>query len=160
MGMPVSDPRVPDHTPAERELIDTMLLVIDERRPLRQRLAEAPAAATPLPAECQYPKLLDVNAAAGYLGVATSFVRNLVAGRRVVHYKINGRVMFKREDLDQFVDQNKRGLPDLTPWQLQGRRGKSPRTPAVKDKPRPAARASLAPSEVPRTSHYLSAALS
>lgn len=30
MGMPVSDPRVPDHAPAERELIDTMLLMIGE----------------------------------------------------------------------------------------------------------------------------------
>ena len=39
--------------------------------------------------------------------------------------------MFRREDIDQFVDQNKRELPDVVAWQLQGRRGKSPRTPAL-----------------------------
>ena len=43
MGMPVPDPRVPDHTPAERELIDTILLMVDELRLLRERMAEATA---------------------------------------------------------------------------------------------------------------------
>jgi excisionase family DNA binding protein len=72
--------------------------------------------------------MLDVNRAASYLGVSTSLIRNLVAQRRVVHYKLGGRVMFRREDIDQFVAQNKRELPDVVAWQLQGRRGKSPRT--------------------------------
>ena len=40
---------------------------------------------------------------------------------RVVHYKLGGRVMFRREDIDQFVDQNKRELPDVVAWQLKGR---------------------------------------
>jgi excisionase family DNA binding protein len=130
MGMPVPDPRVPDHTPAERELIDTMLLVVDELRLLRARIAEAPALEAAVPAKVEDSKMLDVNRAANYLGVSTSFIRNLVAQRRVVHYKLGGRVMFRREDIDRFVDQNKRELPDVVAWQLQGRRGRSPRTPA------------------------------
>jgi hypothetical protein len=37
MGLPVPDPRVLDHTQAERELIDTLLLVVDELRMLREQ---------------------------------------------------------------------------------------------------------------------------
>ncbi len=131
MGLPVPDPRVPDYTPAERELIDTMLLMIDELRLLRDRLIEVPALGATVPPKAEESKMLDVNGAASYLGVSTSFIRNLVAQRTVVHYKLGGRVMFRREDLDHFVDQNKRDLPDIVAWQLQGRRGKSPRTPAL-----------------------------
>ena len=119
MGMPVRIPRVPDHTPAERELIDTMLLMIDELRLLRERIAEAPAAAAKCRRKTEDPKMLDVNRAANYLGVSTSFIRNLVASRRVVHYKLGGRVMFRREDIDQFVEDNKRELPDVVTWQLK-----------------------------------------
>jgi len=95
MGMPVPDPRVPDHTPAERELIDMMLLLIDEVRLLRERMADGPTVPTTAPPKAEAdPKMLDVNRAAGYLGVLTSFIRNLVARRSVVHYKLGGRVMF------------------------------------------------------------------
>jgi excisionase family DNA binding protein len=75
-------------------------------------------------------KMLDVNGAANYLGMSTSFVRNLVVQRSVPHYKLGKRVMFRREDIDRFVDENKRGHADEVAWQLQGRRGKSPRTSA------------------------------
>ncbi len=126
--MPVPDPRVPDHTPAERELIDTILLMVDELRLLRERIAEVPPSGATVPPKDDESKMMDVNRAATYLGVSTSFIRNLVAQRTVVHYKLGGRVMFRREDIDQFVDQNKRDLPDAVAWQLQGRRGKSPRT--------------------------------
>jgi transcriptional regulator with XRE-family HTH domain len=37
LGVPVPDPRTPDHTPAERELIDTLLLATDELRQLREQ---------------------------------------------------------------------------------------------------------------------------
>jgi len=132
MGMPVPDPRVPDHTPAERELIDTMLLLIDEVRLLRERMADAPTVATTAPRRAEDdPKMLDVNRAASYLGVSPSFIRNLVAQRSMVHFKLGGRVMFRREDIDRFVDQNKRELPDVVAWQLKGRRGKSPRARAL-----------------------------
>jgi|GEM_PF-1720432 excisionase family DNA binding protein len=130
MGMPVPDPRVPDHTPAERELIDTILVMIDELRLLRDRLAETPMFGATVPIKADDSKMLDVKGAACYLGVSSSFIRNLVAQRSVVHYKLGGRVMFRREDIDRFVDQNKRELPDAVAWQLKGRRGKSPRTPA------------------------------
>ena len=126
MGMPVPDPRVPDHTPAERELIDTMLLLIDEMRLLRNQIAEG----VPGPqssSDADEPKLLDVTRAASYLGVSTSFIRNLVAQRNVVHYKLGGRVMFRRIDLDKFVDESKRETGGYEPWQLRGRKGQSPR---------------------------------
>ena len=100
MGMPVPDPRVPDHTPAERELIDTMLLMIDELRLLPERIAEA-APGPPPPPNADDPKLLDVSRAASYLGVSTSFIRTLVAQRSLVHYKLGGRVMFRRTDFDE-----------------------------------------------------------
>jgi excisionase family DNA binding protein len=139
MGMAVPDPRVPEQTPAERELIDTMLLVIDELRLLRERIGEQSAADAPTRPE--EPKLLDVGGAANYLGVSTSFVRNLVAQRTVVHCKLGGRVMFRRQDIDQFIDQNRRELPDAVAWQLRGRRGKSPRTATpAKTKPARSAR--------------------
>jgi excisionase family DNA binding protein len=131
MGVPVPDPRVPDHAPAERELIGTMLLMIDELRLLRERMADVPAAMAKKSSKTEDPTMLDVNRAASYLGVSTSLIRNLVAQRRVVHYKLGGRVMFRREDINQFVEENKRELPDVVPWQLKGRRGKSPRTPAL-----------------------------
>ena len=126
MGMPVPDPRVPDHTPAERELIDTMLLLIDEMRLLRDQIAEGvPGQQTS--SDADDPKLLDVNRAASYLGVSTSFIRNLVAQRSLVHYKLGGRVMFRRTDLDKFVDESKRETGGYEPWQLSGRKGQSPR---------------------------------
>jgi excisionase family DNA binding protein len=127
MGMPVPDPRIPDHTPAERELIDTMLLLVDEVRLLRERIAETPSQGASAAPEADDPKLLDVNRAAAYLGVSTSFVRNLVAQRSLVHYKLGGRVMFRRTDLDQFVDESRRDMSDYVPWQLKGRKGQSPR---------------------------------
>ncbi|HEY4912760.1 MAG TPA: helix-turn-helix domain-containing protein [Candidatus Dormibacteraeota bacterium] len=126
MGMPVPDPRVPDHTPAERELIDTMLLLIDEMRLLRDQIAEGvPGQQTS--SDADDPKLLDVNRAASYVGVSTSFIRNLVAQRSLVHYKLGGRVMFRRTDLDKFVDESKRETGGYEPWQLRGRKGQSPR---------------------------------
>jgi excisionase family DNA binding protein len=127
MGMPVPDPRVPEHTPAEREVIDTMLLLIDELRLLRERVGEAVAPEPTKSPEADEPTLFDVNRAASYLGVSTSFIRNLVAQRSLVHYKLGGRVMFRRKDLDQFVDEGKREAPEYEPWQLRGRRGQSPR---------------------------------
>jgi hypothetical protein len=47
MGLPVPDPRVPDHTPAERELIDTILVLSDELRLLRSDISNlSPPSAT------------------------------------------------------------------------------------------------------------------
>ena len=136
LAVPVPDPRVPDHTPAERELIDTMLLVIEELRLLRERIADAPTLVEAASPKAEESKLLDVNGATRYLGVSTGFIRNQVTERRMVHYKLGGRVMFRREDIYQFVDQNKRERPDVVPWQLQGRRDKSPRT-GLYQRPRP-----------------------
>jgi excisionase family DNA binding protein len=126
MGLPVPDPRVPEHTPAERELIDTMLLVVDELRLLRERIAgiRAPASTQPVVDE---PKVLDVNQATEYLGVSPSFIRRLAYEREVVYYKIGSKVRFRRTDLDQFIEDGKRELPEFVPSQLRGRAGQQPR---------------------------------
>ena len=73
-----------------------MLLLIDELQLLGERLAEAPTSGPTGPPEAEEPKVLDVNRAASYLGVSASFIRRLVAERRLVHYKVGGRVMFRR----------------------------------------------------------------
>ena len=127
MGMPVPDPRVPDHTPAERELIDTMLLLIDEIRLLREQMAGLSNPGATASTEADERKMLDVNRAAQYLGVSATFIRRLVAERRLVHYKVGGRVMFRGADLEQFIDEGRREPPDTPTWQLRGRRGQSPR---------------------------------
>jgi excisionase family DNA binding protein len=126
MGVPVPDPRVPDHTPAERELIDTLLLVTDELRQLREQLARdaKPTSASETVGD---PKVVDVNGAAGYIGVPVSLIRRLVAERRVVFYKVGRRVMFRKADLDQFIEDGKREPGRYEPWQLRQRSGKSPR---------------------------------
>ena len=128
IGVPVPDPRVPDHTPAERELIDTMLLMNDELRLLRERLEISVSMAAKKPnSDGDEPKVMDVNRAAAYFGVPVSFIRRLVAERRLVHYKIGRRVMFRHEDIDRFIDESRREQPDYIPWQLRGKR--SPRSP-------------------------------
>jgi excisionase family DNA binding protein len=124
MGLPVPDPRVPEHTPAERELIDTMLLVVDELRLLREQIASIRAAASTQPVVDE-PNVLDVNQAAGYLGVSPSFIRRLAYERRLVHYKVGSKVRFRRTDLEQFIEDGKRGLSEFVPWQLRGRAGQS-----------------------------------
>jgi excisionase family DNA binding protein len=127
MGVPVPDPRVPDRTPAERELIDTLLLVTDELRLLREQLAKD---ATPKSAEATAsgdPQVIDVNGAAAYIGVPISLIRRLVAERRVVFYKVGRRVMFRKADLDEFIEDGKREAGRHEPWQLRQRSGTSPR---------------------------------
>ena len=127
MGVPVPDPRVPEHTPAERELIDTLLLVTDELRQLREQLAKGILPETATTTAADDPKVVDVKGAAAYMGVSTSLIRSLVAERRIVFYKLDSRVMFRKSDLDQFIEDGKRELGGYEPWQLRGRSGKSPR---------------------------------
>ncbi|HVX23319.1 MAG TPA: helix-turn-helix domain-containing protein [Acidimicrobiales bacterium] len=126
MGMPVPDPRVPDHTPAERELIDTMLLLIDEVRLLRERIGET-RKSSEAPASAGEPRVLNIAGAAEHLGLSVSLVRRLVSERRIVHYKLGNRVMFRTSDLERFIDDNKRDSADRTVWQLRTRRQSSPR---------------------------------
>src|ERR1039457_5335064 len=66
MGVPIPDPRVPEHTPAERELIDTLLLMTDELRPLREHLAEAMKTESVTTTPWPQPQVVDVNGAAAY----------------------------------------------------------------------------------------------
>jgi len=127
IGIPIPDPRVPEHAPAERELIDTLLLMIDELRMLRADIGRVRSAEPP-PNQPVDPKiLLDIEGAAERLGITARGVRNLVAERRLVHYKIGRRVMFRPADLEAFVDEGKRDTRSHIAWQLRGREGESPR---------------------------------
>jgi excisionase family DNA binding protein len=127
MGVPVPDPRVPEHTPAERELIDTLLFVTDEIRQLREQLAKIVAPGSARNSNAVDPKVVNVNGAAEYMGVSTSLIRSLVAERRIVFYKLGSRVMFRKSDLDKFIEDGKREVGGYEPWPLRGRSGKSPR---------------------------------
>lgn len=49
------------------------------------------------------PGMLDVGAAATYLGVNERYVRLLVSERRITFYKIGRLVRFQQEDLDAFL---------------------------------------------------------
>ena len=88
-----------------------MGLIYDDRR--------APFSQRPI----DEPHLIDVQRP----GV-TRFVRTLVSQRTIPQYKIGGRVMFRRSDVDQYIDQSKREPTDIVAWQLQELRGSSPRT--------------------------------
>ena len=128
MGVPVPDPRVPEYTTAERELIDTLLLVTDELRLLREQLAKGLIPEpTPNSGTADPGVVVNVNGAAECLGVSTSLIRTLVAERRIVFYKLGSRVMFRRSDLDNFLESGKRKVGGYEPWQLRGRSGNSPR---------------------------------
>jgi excisionase family DNA binding protein len=127
MGVPVPDPRVPEHTPAERELIDSLLLVTDELRQLREQMARGVIPEPVQTSKTADPKVVNVNGAAEYMGVSISLIRGLVAERRIVFYKLGSRVMFRKTDLDQFIEDGKREVGGYEPWQLRGRSGKSAR---------------------------------
>jgi hypothetical protein len=62
--------------------IAVVLLLIDELRLLRERIAEARNVPVATPPNVEDPKMLDVKRAAEYLGVSTSFIRNVAAQRK------------------------------------------------------------------------------
>lgn len=49
------------------------------------------------------PGMLDISAAAAYLGVSDRYVRLLISERRLTYYKIGRLVRFQTEDLDAFL---------------------------------------------------------
>lgn len=49
-------------------------------------------------------RLLDVPAAASYLGVSPRFIRRLVAERRLAFVKLGRHVRFETASLDAFID--------------------------------------------------------
>jgi len=55
------------------------------------------------------PRLLDVRAAAAYLGSTVWFVRTIAWEKKVKAVKFGNRLLFPREELDSFVDRAKAG---------------------------------------------------
>ena len=127
MGMPVPDPRVPNFSAAERELIDTMLLLTYEMRLLRDQLVDLRSSDTRQDGTIVEPKVIDIESAATYSGLSVRLIRRLVAERRVAFHKIGGRVMFAKKDLDEFIERARREDGFGGSVRLRGRSGVSPR---------------------------------
>lgn len=56
-------------------------------------------------------ELLDVNAAAFYLGRNVFYVRRLVEQRRITFYRVGHRLLFDVKDLDRHLDESR-----VEPW--------------------------------------------
>jgi excisionase family DNA binding protein len=50
------------------------------------------------------PRLLDIKAAAAYLGSTVWQMRTLIWEKKVPHVKLGRRFLFDRTDLDKFID--------------------------------------------------------
>jgi excisionase family DNA binding protein len=127
MGMPVPDPRVPIYSTAERELIDTVLLLTDEIRSLRVQLETLFPSNTRRIVSTTEPKVIDIESAAAYSGLSVRLIRRLVAERRIAFHKLGGRVMFATTDLDAFIERARREEGSGGSPLLRGRSGVSPR---------------------------------
>jgi excisionase family DNA binding protein len=56
--------------------------------------------------------LLDVVGVARYLSVSVRHVRRLVAERRIPHHKVGHFLRFDPDDIDAWLDDNRRGPSD------------------------------------------------
>jgi len=54
-------------------------------------------------------------------------ILRLVAERRIGYFKLGGRVMFSKADLDRFIEDGRQEPRDYESWLLQRRKGQSPR---------------------------------
>lgn len=52
---------------------------------------------------------LNVAEAAKYVGCSTDYIYKQSAAGKLAHYKIAGRLKFKRSDLDAFIEQHRQG---------------------------------------------------
>ncbi len=52
--------------------------------------------------------LVDIDAAAAYLGVTVRFMRQLVAGRTIPYFKVGRLLRFDVADLDAYLTANRR----------------------------------------------------
>ena len=50
--------------------------------------------------------LLNPDLAGKYIGISTKTIYSYCSARRIKHYRIGGRLRFKTEDLDLFLNQN------------------------------------------------------
>lgn len=53
------------------------------------------------------PRTLNVNAAAVYLGATVWYVRNLAWNRHIPFLKFGNRILFDKQDLDRFIENQK-----------------------------------------------------
>ena len=67
----------------------------------RKPVTTAPAPLTP--------RLLNVSAAAEYLGATIWFVRTIAWGKKIPSVTFGNRLLFDRADLDAFIERSKAG---------------------------------------------------
>jgi len=65
-------------------------------------MTSAPASTSAVPTEPR--PLMNLKEAADYLRVSTRLVETLCASRRIRPAKVNRRLIFKRAELDRFID--------------------------------------------------------
>ena len=56
-----------------------------------------------------YPRLLTIAQAAAYLGLHADEIERLIARRRISTVRIDRRILLDRDDLDQWIKDNKLG---------------------------------------------------
>ena len=52
-------------------------------------------------------EILIIQEAAEYLRVSVTTLRRYAYERRVIHYKLKGRIVFRKADLEKFLDTRK-----------------------------------------------------
>jgi excisionase family DNA binding protein len=60
------------------------------------------------------PDIYDIRAASQYLGLALSTIYTMTSRREIPHFKRGRRLMFRRSELDQWVQEGKR----KTKWEI------------------------------------------
>jgi len=60
------------------------------------------------------PDIYDIRAASQYLGMALSTIYTMTSRREIPHFKKGRRLMFKKSELDQWVQEGKR----KTKWEI------------------------------------------
>ncbi|MDA8273010.1 MAG: helix-turn-helix domain-containing protein [Deltaproteobacteria bacterium] len=68
-------------------------------------------------------KWLTLKEAASYLRISEISLRNFIRYKKISHYKIEGKLLFKITELDKFIEQNKiESISDLVQKSVNGRK--------------------------------------
>ena len=70
-------------------------------------------------------KWLTLKESASYLRISESSLRNFIRYKKISHYKIEGKLLFKITELDKLIEQTKIGsVSDLAQKSVNGRKRK------------------------------------
>jgi excisionase family DNA binding protein len=77
---------------------------------LQKRFKKSPVVTLPAPHDISGPRLLNIKAAASYLGAHAWAVRQMVRSRQLPHVKIGHGYLIDKLDLDRYIERNKIGI--------------------------------------------------